>query len=66
MKQNPNALMSCLAMYKDDLKYKKVEEKFKAKALYLIDRGYVEGKELNEFAYEIYLKEKDDGSDETK
>ena len=63
MKQNLNALMNCLVMYNDDLEYRKVEEKFKAKASYLMDRGYIEGKELNKPAYEIYLKAKDNGSE---
>lgn len=53
-------------MYNNDLKYAKVEETFKKRASYLTEKGYVEGIEVDELAYEIYLKEKDNGSNESE
>lgn len=52
-------------MYNDDWEYAKVETKFKERAMYLIGKGYTE-KELDELAYEIYMKEKESGSNEPK
>lgn len=53
--------------WNNDTEYKKHEEWYKLKALYLIDRGYIQHyPTLEGLAYKIYLKEIDNESIDTE
>jgi len=53
-------------MYEKDLKYLRNEKQYIDKASFLVERGYISNKSIDELAYEIFVKEKNDESQKSK